>query len=452
MNTQRGSFKKISGALGAGAGGAMIPMLVGICLTTTAGVSVSTIGRRGKESVLRKVLTREVVADLARLSEAAMMYDLSGDVWADARTTAAGAPLSKPLMSREQSVFFAPTAVDGYTERRKMNARSCEVRLRSARCVQELCSKYAATFVEWIDTGEGTEKQAVVLRLNLEGRNVLLIAWRGSKTFVDWAKTDTSMQFVRLQPAKTDGAWPPIFIEPEQESRHRFMPLLARSPAPCVARGMWRAYAGKPGRTRAGSSPRARVLRAVEAELAARPDSLILTTGHSMGGTLATICAYDLLSGRSLVRGQCVACITFGSSRSFNTRFRRRMDELQRAGQLLALRVINHGDIVPRIPFFLPFGCVHCIRPRLLLNPRSVKQPLAFSASTSPRDGDLPFSPPLPSDAHVLHSTYLSAVVPAGGRRPTLSGELAWPLSDRVLCATVWHCLAADLATAPLTP
>ena len=101
--------------------------LLCLLLTTSAGASVSNIRRSGKERVLRKVLTREVVADLARLSESAVMYDLPGDVWTDARTTKASEALSRPLMSRERSVFFAPTAVDGYRERARRNARSCEV-------------------------------------------------------------------------------------------------------------------------------------------------------------------------------------------------------------------------------------------------------------------------------------------------------------------------------------
>lgn len=76
------------------------------------------------------------------------------------------------------------------------------MRKRAAQTVKDLCSKYAAEFVDWVDTGEGTEKQAVVLRLQIADRPVVLVAWRGSKSRVDWTTTDANLQFVRLQPAR----------------------------------------------------------------------------------------------------------------------------------------------------------------------------------------------------------------------------------------------------------
>ena len=148
---------------------------------------------------MEAVLTRAVIAELALLSEGAVMFDLPPAVWAEARISGA---LRQPLMSREKPVFFAPASLDGYKERPPENAATCEVRRRAAQCVLNLCSKYDADFVEWIDTAKGTEKQAVVLRIQLGGRNVLLIAWRGSKTRTDWVTTDANMQFVRLQPRR----------------------------------------------------------------------------------------------------------------------------------------------------------------------------------------------------------------------------------------------------------
>ena len=55
-----------------------------------------------------------------------------------------------------------------------------------------------------------------------------------------------------------------------------------------------------PRRERDG--PRARVSRAVERLLAEMPQSRLLIAGHSLGGALATLCAYDLLSTSAAAR------------------------------------------------------------------------------------------------------------------------------------------------------
>lgn len=61
---------------------------------------------------LHEVLSRETIADLARLSESAVMYDLSKEVWTQAKL----GEMKRPLTSREKSVFFAPPSIDGYKE------------------------------------------------------------------------------------------------------------------------------------------------------------------------------------------------------------------------------------------------------------------------------------------------------------------------------------------------
>ena len=75
------------------------------------------------------------------------MYDLTEKVWAQAKL----GQLKGPLTSREKSVFFAPPSTDGYKERAQRHADKCEVRKRAAQCVRDLCAKYSAEFVEWVD-------------------------------------------------------------------------------------------------------------------------------------------------------------------------------------------------------------------------------------------------------------------------------------------------------------
>lgn len=58
------------------------------------------------------------------------------------------------------------------------------------------------------------------------------------------------------------------------------------------------------------------------------------------GGTLATLCAVDLLLSSRVVNehSEHVNCVTFGASRSFNLSFKRMVDELRSQGRLRALR------------------------------------------------------------------------------------------------------------------
>ena len=148
----------------------------------------------------------------------------------------------------------------------------------------------------------------------------------------------------------------PIALEPE-ELKHGLMPRLARGDVACAARGVWRAYGGTPGRSRYAESPRGRLMAALERAVGAEPASQIVITGHSMGGSLATLCAHDLLCAREIApRQRPVVCVTFGATRSFNGTFRRVNQRLQHTGRLLALRVVNAGDVVPRLAFDMPLG------------------------------------------------------------------------------------------------
>ena len=70
------------------------------------------------------------------------------------------------------------------------------------------------------------------------------------------------------------------------------------------------------------------------------------------GGTLATLCSVDLLLSSSLVKKhtECITCVTFGSSRSFNLAFKKVVDELRHRNRLRALRWAKAP------PFLAAFG------------------------------------------------------------------------------------------------
>ena len=98
----------------------------------------------------------------------------------------------------------------------------------------------------------------------------------------------------------------------DAEGASAFLTHLAASSVPCATVGLWRAYAGGRPRAARGLGPRARVRQCVEQALAeaaaqsqaqgkageGRPKGAasleLLVTGHSLGGGLATLCAYDL--------------------------------------------------------------------------------------------------------------------------------------------------------------
>jgi len=145
---------------------------------------------------------REFIADLARLAEAIVMYDADESAWA-ARNS---------LSSREVTAWFAPTRIGSRTEKPAAKAEQCEVRAQAAEWIAQLKQKYGATLVEWIDTGVDTEKPALVLKMRVvleseEKRDVVLVAWRGSKTWQDWYYTDFSCRALRLQHDPKQRAW-----------------------------------------------------------------------------------------------------------------------------------------------------------------------------------------------------------------------------------------------------
>jgi len=402
---------------------------------------------------------REFIADLARLAEAIVMYDADESAWA-ARNS---------LSSREVTAWFAPTRIGSRTEKPAAKAEQCEVRAQAAEWIAQLKQKYGATLVEWIDTGVGTEKPALVLKMRVvleseEKRDVVLVAWRGSKTWQDWYYTDFSCRALRLQHDPKQRAWrssatetttvsttmpagaaalddpeaPRLLLEPEEAAGPKLIPRLAPDRSVLVAQhGAWRAYGGKPGRSREGLSPRMRVKLAVERALEESPGATLVTTGHSLGGSLAILNAYDLLSSSAAARTARCTCITFGGNRFVNAVFKEAVDSLLRRQLLVALRVSIAGDLVPRLPlYFAPAArhCKHAIGPRLLLAPRH-KVPLEFAVDDLATNRDLFWHWPDPS-VHVHHEAYLAAQV-LPGYTCTVPADVAWPLPQAYVDAVV---------------
>jgi len=84
------------------------------------------------------------------------------------------------------------------------------------------------------------------------------------------------------------------------------------------------------------------------------PDYRLCVTGHSMGGALATLFAFELSALRfrdtDLIRHP-ITCVAVASPRLGDNHFRKAFQYLEMEGHLQCLRVENDFDIVPMIPW-----------------------------------------------------------------------------------------------------
>ena len=350
-------------------------------------------------SSLGLLSSREFVRDLAWFAEQLVMTDMTPQFFDDADKLCAAC--------RERPAFFAPDKVGA-------DASEAAVAATRAAWAAHLRERYTPRVVEFIDTGVGQQKQACVAVLRPTAaaglpvaKPLVLVLWRGSKAATDYLRTDTTQsQRVRvLDSAETRWVWK----------------AAAEPSATC---GLLRAYAGGDGDGDGGDAdaraPRGRVAARVEELLAELGgDAHLVIAGHSLGGSLATLCAYDLLERSAAARAAGATLVTFGEPRFFTAGFRAAFAAHERAGRVAALRVLVDGDFIPRYP---PrwLGASHGVGRRLVLHP----DPNAERAVTYYADADdggwgdpgtrVLFSP----TAHTSHALLLGGLdARAGGER-----------------------------------
>lgn len=174
------------------------------------------------------------------------------------------------------------------------------------------------------------EAQRDLVVLVLERADVVLVAFRGTVSVANWYTN------VRISQEPHVPLEDPPWLRP-----------LWRSPAwgakrPRVHSGFWMAY----------ESVRSELLDDVRRCLTEVPNRRVMVTGHSLGGALATLCAFDCRVQLGLSELD-VTVITFGSPRVGNRAFTRRF----LAAVPVCFRIMNHSDGVTNVPssFFSNF-------------------------------------------------------------------------------------------------
>ncbi|OSX76722.1 hypothetical protein BU14_0177s0003 [Porphyra umbilicalis] len=174
------------------------------------------------------------------------------------------------------------------------------------------------------------EAQRDLVVLVLERADAVVVAFRGTVSVANWYTN------VRISQE------PHVPLEDPAWLRPLWRPPAWGAKRPRVHSGFWTAY----------ESVRTELLDDVRRCLAEVPDRRVLITGHSLGGALATLCAFDcrVQLGLSELR---VAVATFGSPRVGNRAFTRRFS----AAVPVNFRIMNHSDGVTNMPrsFFSNF-------------------------------------------------------------------------------------------------
>ncbi|XP_051227357.1 phospholipase A1 EG1, chloroplastic/mitochondrial-like [Lolium perenne] len=163
------------------------------------------------------------------------------------------------------------------------------------------------------------------------GRRDVLVSFRGTVTPAEWLANLMSS----LEPARLD----PCDPRPDVKVESGFLSLYTSADKTCRFGG-------------AGSC-REQLLREVSRLIdsgdSRSSDTSVTLAGHSMGGALATLLAYDLAE-LGLNRAAPITVFSFGGPRVGNAAFKARCDELG----VKALRVANVRDPITRMPgFFL---------------------------------------------------------------------------------------------------
>jgi hypothetical protein len=80
----------------------------------------------------------------------------------------------------------------------------------------------------------------------------------------------------------------------------------------------------------------------------ANPEYSLYTTGHSLGGALSTLFAFEVAADDKILKP--VTCISIASPKVGNLAFRRAFHFLESKKRIRCLRIANHKDLVTLLP------------------------------------------------------------------------------------------------------
>ncbi|CAI5742901.1 unnamed protein product [Hyaloperonospora brassicae] len=175
-----------------------------------------------------------------------------------------------------------------------------------------------------------TDTHAVVA-WSLEDHQRLVISFRGTTSKENWKsnlRADQKVLWIRSRGLR----WRKSCLEKVKDAAAK-IPLLNMA-LPRVHRGFWIAY----------ESIRDELKDVIRLILDENPGVSVYVTGHSMGGALAVLAAYDLAVNFSIK----VNMYNFGGPRVGNPSFRQHYDSFVPT----SFRVVMDGDIVPGWPRF----------------------------------------------------------------------------------------------------
>jgi hypothetical protein len=162
-----------------------------------------------------------------------------------------------------------------------------------------------------------------LVALTAVSREMLVVSFRGSVSVTNMRlnlRTSQARQSPLSDPSWLHGKWKP----PAWGSKR-----------PLIHRGFENAYA----------TLRSDILSDVKAALADNRNFRVFLCGHSLGGALATLCAFDCRVMLHIPEGR-VSLFTFGSPRVGNPSFSRRFA----AVGIDSWRICNHSDIIANNP------------------------------------------------------------------------------------------------------
>uniref|UniRef100_M4BEG9 Fungal lipase-type domain-containing protein n=1 Tax=Hyaloperonospora arabidopsidis (strain Emoy2) TaxID=559515 RepID=M4BEG9_HYAAE len=170
-----------------------------------------------------------------------------------------------------------------------------------------------------------------VIAWSLEDHQRLVISFRGTTSKENWKsnlRADQKVLWIRSRGLR----WRKSCLEKMKDAAAK-IPLLNMT-LPRVHRGFWIAY----------ESIRDELKDVIRLILDENPGVSVYVTGHSMGGALAVLAAYDLAVNFSIK----VNMYNFGGPRVGNPSFRQHYDSFVP----MSFRVVMDGDIVPGWPKF----------------------------------------------------------------------------------------------------